>query len=155
MPYTYSNPCQVAYSFGNYNFTTATTRRVTAPPRMNAATVIDVQVHATTTFTATTTPGYVNVGVATADITAAGTAAGKTQNLTQFASVPMGTTAAGTPLSLATLVNPITRTGLLQYVFSDIEFNRDLIQSVTISIVAPTGGSPAGAGWTDVIIGWF
>lgn len=138
--HTYSQPVRVTYSYGLLNFATALTTTILPPPTCNAGRVVDIHVRVTTTFTQVTTPAYVQIGVN-------GTPA-------KYAQLNMGAAAAGSPYNL-------TSTGGTPYIeanaaiYSDINLVRDAVSQIQVTIVPPTGGTPAGAGYLDVALAWF
>lgn len=138
--FSYSNPLRVVYGFGLLVFTVALTTSVKPPPRCVGGRVVDIHVRVTVLFTNVTTGALVNVGTA-------GTAA-------KYAQLNMGAAAAGVSWNFRD-------TGGTPYVeanaaiSSDINLARDAVTAIQIQVVPPTGGSPAGTGFLDVILAWF
>lgn len=126
--YTYSKPLFVTYGHGLLVMTNALTTNLIPPPGSKNGRVEDIHLRSTVTFTNTTTAALVNVGTAA--------------SATKYAQLNCGVTAAG-----ASLNGPV--------ISSDINFDRDGVTSVQLQVVAPTGGSPAGTGFLDVIMAWY
>lgn len=137
--FTYSQPLRITYGFGLLAFTAALTTAVNPPPGGAAARVVDIHVRVTVTFTQVTTPAYVNIGTAA-------TAA-------KYAQLNMGAAAAGSPYNFVSAGG--TPYNEKSVIFNDINFARDGITQVQIQVVPPTGGTPAGTGFLDVILAWF
>jgi hypothetical protein len=130
---TYSNPLTVPYNFGNLNFVSgAGTYKVKPPPRATCGRVEDIHVRVTTLFTQVTTPAYVRVGTSGDNL--------------KYAELNMGAAAAGAAYNTRDVAGSIK---------SNINLTKDAISDVDIRVVAPTGGSPAGVGYLDVIISWW
>ena len=71
--------------------------------------------------------------------------------LAKYAELNMATTAAGAVLNLpATGKYNVTNPNS----FTNIDLVRDAASSVTLTVVAPTGGSPAGTGYLNVTLDW-
>lgn len=128
---SYSNPVERHYGISGHNFTTAATRVIKPPPRCNRGRITDIHVSVTTTFTAVTTQGFVNVGTAADPV--------------KYASMGMGTAASGSAYNTRDFPSAIK---------TDIDLSRDGVSVIQYAIVAPTGGSPAGAGDVSVSIAW-
>ena len=127
----------VNYGFGLYVFTNALTALLYPPRRCNRGVVVDIHVNATVLFTAVTTPAYVRLGIA--------------GDLDKYAELNLATTASGAALNLPAsgAYNPSNPNA-----FSVIDLVGDGASYVTLSVVAPTGGSPAGTGYLNVALGW-
>lgn len=137
---TYSEPQFATYSFGLLAFTTAFTHQVKPNFRKTGGKVADIHVRVTVTFTQTTTPALVNVGTVA--------------SATKYASLNMGAAAAGVSYNIVDGAGGSSaNVGLV--IFSDINFSRDATTVVQFQVVAPTGGSPAGSGFLDIIMEWF
>lgn len=130
---SYTNPLVVTYGFGNLNFVTgAGTYKVKPPKRLTAGGVKDIHVRVTTLFTQVSTPAYVRVGNATSNA--------------QYAELNMGAAAANSAYNSSDVAGSLK---------ANINLTRDNITDVDIRVIAPTGGSPAGVGYLDVVIGWW
>lgn len=128
----YSNPLHtITYVYPSVNFATGSTSSFRGPAGLEGR-IRSIAVVVGTTFTAVTTPGRVQVGVS-------GTA-------TANANVSMGTTAAGNTLI-------VTPQSSASGVIAAPDLGADTNQLVTF--VAPTGGTPAGAGTVHITVDWF
>lgn len=130
----------VTYKFPAMNFVTgAGAYKLPIPRTARFARVMDLMVVATTTFTQTTTGAVVQIGDG---VTAAA-----------FASLPVGGLTAG---------NSITGQDIAAGVWvSNYEAqanpavgNAGVLHDLVMTIVAPTGGTPAGVGDVYVIVGY-
>ena len=128
---SYSNPTERSYIWPAQNFTSAITRHIKPPVRCTRGVITDLHVSVTTLFTAVTTQGFVNVGIA--------------GNTSKYASLGMGTAAANTAYNARDFAGAIK---------SDIDLVRDGVSSIQIETVAPTGGAPAGVGDVNLGIAW-
>jgi hypothetical protein len=130
---TYANPLVVTYGFGNLNFVTgAATYKLKPPPGCDAGRVEDIHVRVTTLFTQVSTPAYVRVGISS--------------DHDKYAELNMGAAAANAAYSTRDVAGSI---------HDNIHLTGDGVTDVDVRVVAPTGGSPAGVGYLDVIIGWW
>jgi hypothetical protein len=130
---TYSHPVVVPYSFGNLNFVTgAATYKIKPPRGMGRGYVEDIHVRVTTLFTQVTTPAFVRVGT--------------TASNSLYAELNMGAAAAGAAYNARDIANVVR---------GDINLSRDAVTDIDVRVVAPTGGTPAGVGFLDVILGWY
>jgi len=128
---SYANADRRTYSFPAVNFATNSAQAIRGP-KGKMALLQSISMSATTTFTATTTQGRVDVGV--------------TGTPQAYASLPLGTTAAGGAIAS----DDSARTAPV------ITQNRlPADTDVLMSFVAPTGGSPAGVGTVTVVIDWM
>jgi hypothetical protein len=128
----YANPMQkITYSFGLIDIGAGTKTYTVRGPKGMAGRVRDVVMSGETLFTNTTTSAKVQVGTAA-------TAA-------KYAQLDCGVLAAGANLVLT----KDQATGLVAA--QELPADTD----VQIKFVAPTGGSPAGKGFPDVIIDWY
>lgn len=125
----YDNPTTVTYTFQAKDFGAGnSSARIRGPKNMRGK-VVDVMVDTITeTFSATTTQAYVRLGDGS--------------DADAYAELPLGTTAT-TATAAATVTGTITDTTI-----PDDE-------NVTVSFVAPTGGTPEGIGTVRVVIDWF
>lgn len=127
---SYSNPYWVTVNYPGTNFATGATRPVELFDH-RACHVRDIMVRGTTTFTATTTAGRVQIGV--------------TGEPDKYADLDMGTLAGGSVLTA-------TRDQLSALKdYPVIEKDTDIL----VTFVAPTGGTPAGVGDVTIVFGYF
>lgn len=126
---SYSKPNRRTYSFSAIDFATSSSRFVIGP-KGKAGRLIEIHASVTTTFTATTTAGRIDVGNST--------------SATAYQQLTMGTTAAGVAISTNDGTSTVTTTLL--------EIPADT--QVKITSTAPTGGSPAGIATFQVTIDW-
>ena len=119
----------VNYSLGIHDFGAGGDALAIKPPRnVTWGEIIDVGVMVTETFTADTTPGYVRVGTAT--------------DADAYAELNMGTAADTNYYNVRDDTDAI----------KDVEIPSST--QIEIALVAPTGGTPAGAGYVNIIIEW-
>lgn len=125
----YNNPYVVTYSFGEHDFGAGgDALAIKAPNGFTGGRIIDVGVAVTETFTADTTPAYVRIGTST--------------DADAYVELNMGT-AADTDY-----YNTQDDTDAL--IDADVTDTQ-----LEVAFVAPTGGSPAGKGYVNVVIAWF
>lgn len=129
---SYADADRRFYSFPAVNFATGTAQSIQGP-KGKAGKLIAIHVAATTTFTATTTAGRVDIG------TAATTNA--------YAAFPLGTLAATDAISSDDLDQTAA-------IITALGSNIPGDTQVEMTFVAPTGGSPAGVGSVMVIVDW-
>jgi 3D (Asp-Asp-Asp) domain-containing protein len=126
---SYSNPNRRTYSFSAIDFGTSGSRFIIGP-KGKTGHLVEIHASVTTTFTATTTAGRIDIGNST--------------SATAYQQLSMGTTAAGVAISTNDGVSTVTTTLL------DIPADTQ----VKISSTAPTGGTPAGVATFQVTIDW-
>lgn len=130
---SYSNPLQLTYSFGNLNFVSgAGAYKIKPPKRCTAGRVEEIAVMVTTTFTQVTTPAYVRIGTASDN--------------DKYAEMNMGAAAANAAYNLQDDTDAI---------ISNINLSGDGVSEIQVTVVAPTGGSPAGVGYLNIGISWW
>lgn len=135
MSYGYDNLRTVTYSYAAVNFASGNaTHKVAVPRGCQMARVLDIMIEATVTFTQTTTPGLVQVGD--------GTTAAK------FAQLSAGGTASG-----STVGSGDQAIWISNYLKGNYNSGAGL-HDLTITFVAPTGGTPAGTGNVFITIGY-
>ena len=134
---SYDSPMRITYSRNAINFGTSTSR-ILRGPKGKRGRVVDINVSGTTLFTAVTTEGRVDVGVA-----------GSAATLIANATMPLSTLAAGAALNASNVSGALVGQpgSAIPYLAADTDF--------TIGFIAPTGGSPAGVADVDVTIDWF
>lgn len=126
----YANPDpRISHDFGLIDFATTTTTRIRGP-KGKTGKLRDILVGGHTLFTAVTTPAHITMGTAAA--------------ATAYADVTFGTLAA----DAAWVASNDMPTGLT---VTDLPADTD----IKISFTAPTGGSPAGKGYVQIVIDWF
>lgn len=131
----YDNLKTLTYGYPAVNFAAGNaTHKVAIPRGAQYARVLDIMVEATVTFTQVTTPGLVQVGD------------GTTAN--QFAQLSLGGTAAGATIGSAD--SAVRRVDYLKGNYNSGAGLHDL----TITFVAPTGGTPAGTGNVFITVGY-
>ena len=131
----YDNLKTLTYGYAGVNFASGNaTHKVAVPRAAQYARVLDIMVEATVTFTQTTTPGLVQVGD--------GTTANK------FGQLSLGGTAAGSTIGSGD--SPVRTADYLKGNYNSGAGLHDL----TITFVAPTGGTPAGTGNVFITIGY-
>ncbi len=126
--YTYSEPRIITYSFGEHDFGAGGEVLSLRGPLGFVGKLVGVQVNATETFTATTLQGTVLVG------TAGDTDAYGLLNLGTLADTDTASEATDTDAILASAIPADTQ--------------------VEVNLTAPTGGTPAGKGYTHITIEW-
>lgn len=125
---SYSNRDSMTVTIPALAFTAASAGKFRLPKGKRGR-LIEVMINATTTFTATTTEGLFKLGTAASGA--------------EIANCGLGTTAAGTSY------NATMNDGDIKGV--DLPNDAD----IHYTIVAPTGGTPAGAGHVQIVIGIF
>lgn len=134
----YDSSITVPYLFAGVNFAAGSTTKIPLPRSVRFARVCDIMVLATTTFTQVTTDAIVQVGD------------GVTANA--FAQIHLGGLVAGNSLSGRDLTS--------QYGVWNANYIAQanpavgvagVLHDLTVTFVAPTGGSPAGAGNVTII----
>lgn len=126
---SYSNPLTITYSYGNYDFGTATEVTSLKGPSGKRGELREIIVCATETFTATTTDADVQVGTA-ADPNA-------------YAELTLGTLADTDSLTATATSGAI------------IEASIPADTQVEVTFTAPTGGTPAGMADVHIVIDWY
>jgi hypothetical protein len=133
----YDLPYVTTHTYPGVNFATTTTGKIPVPRKAAKGRVLDIACIATTTFTQTTTPGAVQVGDGT-------TAA-------IFGSLSMGGTAAGNSVTGNDQTSgPVYASTYFKQNYNSAGGLHDLI----VTFLAPTGGTPAGAGTVFIYMGW-
>lgn len=126
---TYDEPRVVTYNYAQHDFGSGgDTKEIVGPSGMRGK-IVDIHVsNVTETFTNTTTEGLVQAGV--------------TGDLNKFAELTLGTLAAGS-------ANAASRQdGVTEGVLEDTE-------TLLVTMVAPTGGTPAGIADVQVAVAWY
>lgn len=125
----YDKPQLITYGLGNHDFGTAGDSLSLRGPAGKVGKLVHVSVSATETFNAVTTSAKVQVGTA-GDVDA-------------YAELDIGTTADTDCVSEATDTDAI----ISDAIPADTQ--------VEVTLVAPTGGTPAGMGYVHIGIEWF
>lgn len=126
---SYSNPTTITYGFGKHDFGTAGEVQSIKGPSGRRGRLVDIVVSATETFTADTTAGNVQVGTG-ADPDA-------------YALLTLGTLADTDTLTASETSGAI--------IAADIPADTQ----VEVTFTAPTGGTPAGMAYVNLVIDWF
>lgn len=130
----YDRPVFQTYTFPAVNFATGSSNKIPVPRKATQGRVVDIAVQATTTFTQTTTPGYVQVGDGTTPAA--------------FAQLNMGATAANDTLSSGDQAVYVAT-------YQKGNYNSGAgLHDLIVTFVAPTGGTPAGAGTVIINMAW-
>ncbi len=132
---SYENPVYVTYSIPANNYGSGDAVKDIRPPRgARAGRVESIGLYATTTFNQVTTQAFVRVGVAS--------------DTDKFAELPIGALAAGAALVDSDVVGVFTNDG-------QFDLAQESEDEVRISLIAPTGGTPAGVADTFVTVAWY
>lgn len=134
----YDRPFRMTYSYAEHDFGAgAGTHYVKPPYGLNNGRVEEIQVDCTENFTADTTPGYVQVGIAA--------------DADKYAQLTLGTDAdSGEAYGSADSECFKESNGTERAM---IDFSGD--GATIVKFVAPTGGTPAGKGIVHIVIAWF
>lgn len=123
---SYADPNRKTYAFGVQDFTAGETFTIAQPSGKNGV-LRSIDVQATVAFTADTTEGFVQVGTAA--------------DPDKYGVLAMGTTAATAGASTDQDGNALGDAVTID-------------EDVVVTLVAPTGGVPAGSGAVQVVIDW-
>lgn len=126
----YDQPKLLNYHFPAVNIGSTVTRKIRVPKGAQSARVFDIHAFATTLTTAVTTSGRVQVGVS--------------GDLDKYADFDIGILAAGAAKSFRDV------DGFESFWMAAV----DDVDELTVTFVAPTGGTPAGVVNVDIAIGW-
>lgn len=126
---TYDNPIRTTHTIAAHNFASGDATKRIKPPKGMRGKVVEIFSEATVTFTNVTTEAKVQVGVAGA--------------LTRCADFGLATLAAGTAETASHQDGALS-----EGVIADDEV-------ALITLLAPTGGTPAGTGNIHVVMAWF
>lgn len=136
----YDNMFPVTYKFPALNFVTgAGAYKLPIPRTARFARVLDLMVVCTTTFTQTTTGAVLQVGDG---VTAAA-----------FAQLSIGGLTSGNSITGQDQVGGCWRSNYLAQANPAVGTN-GVLHDLTMTVVAPTGGTPAGVGDVYVIVGF-
>lgn len=135
----YDLPQEISYSFPAQAFGASTITKYIQGPKGKRGLVDYVEATPSVAFVGTTTPAAVQVGV--------------TGTLTQFANVPMGTAAVPAPVSVPVIASDGPGGIVAKNSVPRIYCNADTALAVTL--LAATGGAPAGTADVTIKINWF
>lgn len=126
---TYDEPRVVTYNYSQHDFGAGgDTKEIVGPSGMRGK-IVDIHLsNVSETFTNTTTGAFVRAGVS--------------GDLDKFAELSAGTVAAGSALAAS------RQDGVTEGVLADSE-------TLLVTMVAPTGGTPAGIADVQVAVAWF
>lgn len=129
---SYDLPTRVSYNLGLHDFGAAGRALAIKPPKgKKLGNVVDIHLSVTETFTQVTTPGYVRLGTS--------------GDPDKYAELNCGAAADTDAYNLSDTGAATNR----------IDLVADGISQVEVTLVAPTGGTPAGIAHTTVVIDWF
>jgi hypothetical protein len=126
---SYSDPRPYTYSFGAIDFGAGGDAIVITGPSGKQGTIKEVLVSATEAFTNDTTEGAVNIGSAAAGA--------------QYVAMGLGTLADGADQRMTDTAADL----VLEAVPADTDIH--------VTFVAPTGGTPGGIGFVQIMIEWY
>lgn len=132
----YDNPVVITHCFGSVNFASGSASALRPPPGLTRGKIVDIQVQVATLFTAVTTPAFIRLG--------------SSGDADFYAELNLGTAAATDAYGIRNIAG-----GYDAVVFRSIDIVQDNLAQVEVVFVAPTGGSPAGAGVVNITIAWF
>jgi hypothetical protein len=137
----YDTPITVTYNWTALDCHSGDLTRKIRGPQGRKGNVVLITGMATTSFVGTSTPGYIKIGD--------GTTANK------YGQLAMGAASAGTASGSLAVANTYA-TGLLANNPASLPFvNTAADTDVTVTCVAPTGGSPAGVADVTIVMRWF
>lgn len=135
---SYDNATILNHSYNAQDIGNGTITKKIRPPRgATRGRVESIHLLASETFNQVTTQAYIRVGVAS--------------DLDKFAELAIGALASGATLSesdAATLASVLTDDG-------QFDLSQETEDELTVTMVAPTGGTPAGIADVDLSIAWF
>ncbi len=134
----YEVPDIRVYDYNAINFVSGAGTRHIKGPKGKRGLLVDIEVEVTTSFVGTTTPGIVQVG--------------ESGDTDKYGLLNVGAAAAGTAAG-SSLVASGSGTLSQKPNPSDTVYI-DADEDVLVTIVAPTGGSPAGIGDVRITIDW-
>jgi len=126
---SYSNPVTAVYSYGEHDFGAASETFRFKGPAGKKGYLVDVNVSATEVFTNTTTEGAVKVGSAEAGA--------------QYVNMGLGT--------LADKATQNASDTAADVVLRDLPADT----AIWVQLLAPTGGTPSGKGFVQIIVNWY
>lgn len=137
----YDNPKEITYAWNAASFGASTLTKYLQGPKGKRGRVTYINATATTSFVGTSTAAAVQVGVS-------GT-------LTQQANMPMGTAASPTQAG-SSVVASDKASGLNGFDPTNLPYTYLAADTqVVVTLLAATGGSPAGAADVEIKIEWF
>jgi len=126
---SYSNPVFLPLAFGNHDFGAAGEAFTFRGPSGKKGTLKEIEVNATEIFSATTVEGRIDLG---------SSASGA-----QYATFGLGTTADGATVRMSDTAADL----VLEALPADTDIH--------VTYVAPTGGTPTGKGYVEVMVEWY
>ena len=135
----YDTPEEISYNFPAQAFGGLTITKYIQGPKGKRGLLNYIEATPTVAFVGTTTPGAVQLGV--------------TGALTKFGNMPMGTAAVPSPVSVPVIasesVGGIVAKATVPRVYCDAD------TALTLTLLAGTGGAPAGTADVVLKINWF
>lgn len=142
----YDQPQEISYDFNAQAFGGGTITKYIQGPKGKRGRVAQILATPTVAFVGTTTPGAVQLGVLGA--------------LTKFANVPMGTAATPAPVNVPIVASDYVGglTGMqlassttppFAYAYAPAD------TPIIVTLLAPTGGAPAGTADVVIKVEWF
>ena len=126
---SYSNPVFLPLAFGNHDFGAGGEAFTFRGPSGKQGTLKEIEVNATELFTATTAEGSIELG---------SSASGA-----QYADFGLGTTADGATARMTDTAADL--------VLAALPADTD----IHVTYTAPTGGTPGGKGYVEVMVEWY
>jgi len=134
---SYDQPDLMSYNLGSVDFTSGGPFTIPVPSDVSGARILGYAItSATVAFTADTTPGALQFGDGT--------------DADKFGDLLATVIAAGA--SLHVLGDDLGTGIALDYANAT---NDGRLDQITVTVIAPTGGAPAGTGTVEVFIGWY
>lgn len=132
---SYSNAVTLNYSYNAQDYGNGTITKKIRPPRGAVrGRVESIHAYASEIFNQVTTQGYTRIGV--------------TGTLAKFAELDMGALAANATLSDSDQAGVLIDDG-------QFDLSQEAVDELTLTLVAPTGGTPTGIADVDIAISWF
>lgn len=132
---SYENAVTLNYSYNAQDIGAGDITKKIRPPRgATRGRVESIHLYASETFTQTTTQALVQVGVAS--------------DLDAYAELGCGALAAAATLSESDQAGVLVNDG-------QFDLSQETEDELTLTMVAPTGGTPAGIADVDLAISWF
>lgn len=136
---SYSQPNRLSFETGVHTFSAGdAARKIAVPKGARFARIANIHVAGTTTFNAVTTSAKVQLGN---DTTAA-----------KYANFDVATLAAGSAVDLADKPTAVVA-DYREYI--DCGAEGENLSDIKVSLIAMTGGTPAGAGIVSITLDWF
>lgn len=133
---SYDQPDMLSYGLGSVGFTTDGPFTIPVPPSCSGLRIVGYAIDtATVAFTADTTPGALSFGDGT--------------DADKFGQLDAAVIAAGDSLHVEG--NDLSQGIALDYASA----SGGRLDQITVTVVAPTGGTPAGTGNVTVFMAWY